>query len=188
MPCGETTWMRIMAILLTGLLCSGAALANPLHDAIYDHKVTQLKEQLGKCPKAWLNQANEKNLTPLILAIREEQPDSWTALLEAGASPNTANSDGWTPLHEAAVRSSLQAVEDLIAKGANVKARDSKQGGTPLHIACFHGNQEICERLLKAGADINVRDREGFPPAFHAKDQGFSKLLQWLTSKGAKSR
>ena len=60
-----------------------------------------------------------------------------------------AQNDGATPLHWAVYRGDLQAVDRLIAGGANVRTAN-REGVTPLAMACQYGNLPIVERLLKA--------------------------------------
>lgn len=174
-----------LGLFVLCLNCHPAS-ANPLHDAIEQGKGGQLRSLLPSAPKAWFGQLDAAGLTPLLLAIREEQISSVQELLNAGANPNQSNAEKWSPLHEAAVRGSLEITALLLEKGAKVRVQDQRQGGTPLHIACFHGNQAICEKLIAAGAELNVRDKEGFTPLFHARDQGHTQLVKWLQSKGAK--
>jgi ankyrin repeat protein len=54
----------------------------------------------------------------------------------------------------------LQAVDRLIAAGANVRAAN-REGVTPLAMASLDGNLPIIDRLLKAGADAKARGPSG---------------------------
>jgi uncharacterized protein len=62
---------------------------------------------------------------------------------------------GTTPLHDAAYRDDVQAVERLLREGAHAKA-SNRYGVTPLSLACTNGNAAVIELLLKAGADPNT--------------------------------
>ena len=74
---------------------------------------------------------------------------------------NVRNSLGETPLHEAVKFSQKEKVELLIAKGADIEAKDSL-GMTPLRWAFTMGkNNEIIELLLAKGANINARLKNG---------------------------
>ena len=55
--------------------------------------------------------------------------------------------DGWTPLHKAAYEGYREIVELLIAKGANVNAKN-KYGTTPLDMA---NDRETADLLRKHG-------------------------------------
>ena len=54
--------------------------------------------------------------------------------------------DGWTFLHHAAYQGSREAVELLIARGADVNAR-VKNGPSPLQVAHTAGRDDIAEVL-----------------------------------------
>jgi ankyrin repeat protein len=73
-----------------------------------------------------------------------------------GADVNTKDNCDWTPLHGAIYSSKDTAeikamVELLIARGANVNARDEAKR-TPLWYARKEGCSEIVELLKKHGA------------------------------------
>ena len=66
-------------------------------------------------------------------------------------------------LLQALNRVDLEGIKDLLAKGADVNAKDD-DGGTPLLIAVTLGNKEIAELLIANGADVNVKDKHGGTP------------------------
>ncbi len=75
-------------------------------------------------------------------------------LLAEGVDPNTSNMHGRLPLHRAASGGSLEAVELLLAAGADARVKDritDDIGWFPLSHAAFAGSPEITERLLQAG-------------------------------------
>ncbi len=75
-------------------------------------------------------------------------------LLAEGVDPNTPNMHGRLPLHRAASGGSLEAVELLLAAGADARVKDritDDIGWFPLSHAAFAGSPEITARLLKAG-------------------------------------
>jgi len=56
----------------------------------------------------------------------------------------------------AAWRGHRKVVKLLIAKGADLEAKD-KDGSTPLHIAAQCGHRKVVELLLQKGADIEAK-------------------------------
>jgi ankyrin repeat protein len=62
----------------------------------------------------------------------------------------------YTPLMYAASVDNFEAVQVLLAAGAN--SNESSLGQTPLHIASTKGNLRIVVALLENGADPNMKD------------------------------
>lgn len=74
--------------------------------------------------------------------------------------------DGSTPLHCAAWKGHVEAVQLLLGAGADVGAKSSNDhyGDTPLHAAA-HGNQkDVVQLLIERGADVNARNPAGRTP------------------------
>jgi len=94
-----------------------------------------------------------------------------------------AQNDGATPLHWAVYRGDLQAVDRLIAGGANVRTAN-REGVTPLAMACQYGNLPIVERLLKAGADPKERGPGGETMLMFAARNGSVALIRRLVAAG----
>ena len=67
-------------------------------------------------------------------------------LVEAGADISTASSTGWTALHLAAYQGDAKLATLLLAKGANLGAKDEK-GLTPLELAQLGGYKPVVQLL-----------------------------------------
>lgn len=70
-------------------------------------------------------------------------------------SPTSKQSQGITPLMEAATKGDVEEINTLISSGADVQAK-SKYGYTPLVFATLHGHKSAVIALLDAGANPNV--------------------------------
>lgn len=92
--------------------------------------------------------------TPIYFAADAE---TCQLLIDAGATVNQEDDDGYSPLHLAAAHGYLEVAELLIANGANVNAVDH-QKQTPLHMAADAGQPDMCELLLNKGAELKVLD------------------------------
>jgi len=92
--------------------------------------------------------------------------------------------DGVTPLLTAIYHGDVQAVDRLIAAGANVRAAN-REGVTPLAMACLDGDLPIIERLLAAGADPKARGPNGETLLMLAARNGRVDVLKRLLAAGA---
>jgi ankyrin repeat protein len=70
---------------------------------------------------------------------------------------------GWTPMHYAVSRSSVECVKALLNGGGNINARDSDEN-TPLHIAleqATQGDRNFLLFLVKFGARRDLKNKNG---------------------------
>jgi len=100
-----------------------------------------------------------------------------TRILDQGFNINTTRmGQGHTPLHLAADDDrKLKVIELLLARGADVNARDG-YGKTPLHLAAGSDCIKVVGLLLKHGAQINASDQSGATPLFVAISARFGDL------------
>ena len=94
---------------------------------------------------------------------------------------NISDAFGMTPLHQACLINSEELVKLLIAKGANVNAKDNSQC-TPLHHAQTF---PIILLLLNAGARVNVSDVQKNTPLHYACELQIKKGIVMLLKHGA---
>jgi len=91
---------------------------------------------------------------------------------------------GHTPLIEAAKGGDLEAVKDMLHRGAEVDAQSDK-GKTALHYAAANGHVEVVKLLLLQGAQVDARDREWRTPLMLAAIYGCNHTVHALLSAGA---
>jgi ankyrin repeat protein len=133
--------------------------------------------------------------TPLLRATKAGDLPLVKLLLEHGALPDLANSQGVTPLMAAAgdghihdpTRGRLRTEEDALAcyellraAGADVNARTVRSiadgdlkiitaaNRTALHAAASRGWNQLVRRLIADGAEVDVIDSNGLSPIDYA--------------------
>ena len=89
-----------------------------------------------------------------------------------------------SPLFEAIEKGGKAEVAALLAKGADVNAKNSG-GQTPLHWAAKFARQDIARLLLSNGADVNSRSTDGRTPLYTATLWNNTNIVELLLTKGA---
>jgi ankyrin repeat protein len=103
----------------------------------------------------------------------------------------------WAPLHATVASGDRQAVEDLLAKGADVNAKGEGgyargEGGlSAIHVAAGKGHKDIAELLITRGANVNEKAKfdvwrhGGWTPLYFAISNHHSDVAELLLAKGA---
>jgi ankyrin repeat protein len=88
-------------------------------------------------------------------------------------------------LRKAAQDGDLPTVKDLLAKGANVNAKDESGQTALLWVAPARDNPEMVKLLIAKGADVNAKDNEGTTALMIAASQSNPGILAELLLAGA---
>jgi ankyrin repeat protein len=135
-----------------------------------------------------VNEALPDGASALIVAAHSGHRQAAMALLDTGANPN-ANAVGYTALHAAVLRSDLDLVKALLARGADPNApitrgtpvrRNSQDyelpktllGATSYALAAKFLEPEIMRALAAAGADTRQPMKDGATPLMAASGMG----------------
>jgi len=103
-------------------------------------------------------------------------------LITKGADINLKNDSlGETSLHRAVLYDWKDVVELLIAKGANVNAKD-KYGSTPLYRV---QSKQVAQLLIAQGADVKVKNNYDETPLHRVAYRGKPDLIELLITQGA---
>ncbi|XP_016836830.1 putative ankyrin repeat protein RF_0381 [Nasonia vitripennis] len=97
---------------------------------------------------------------------------------------NVVDSEGRTPLHLAAHNPKChpEVVELLLAHGADVKAKSSKEGNTALHYVAMCNSprsRSVIDILLKHGGDVDAVNSEGDTPLHSAARNKSDNAPEW---------
>jgi ankyrin repeat protein len=131
----------------------------------------------------------------LLAASSAHDPDPKTQvrviryLINCGVPVNEKDKNGVTPLHRAVRFRSPAAVKELIARGADLNAVDSRTRSTPLHRAVTNTGApanagkmdaaiEIARLLLANGADPRIKNTNGKTPVDYARNAEMKDVLR----------
>ena len=155
----------------------------PLHVAAARGEVEIMKALLQKKLDVDVLGRGVYKYTPLAWAARHGQAQSVRILCENGANVNVKDEIGWAPIMLAALECHVEAVQELIAEGADPDYLDGfTWQGTPLTIACEKLNAlPTVKVLLEAGADVNApKNPTGGTPLHRAAEIGDEDVLSYL--------
>ena len=118
--------------------------------------------------------------SPVADAARRGDTDAVRALLAGGEDVQTAQPDGMTALHWAAMRSDAEMAEMLVAADADLEATTRHGRHTPLHVACRAGEDAVVRALLRAGADTLATTATGVTALHLAAQAGSAAAVTAL--------
>ncbi len=142
---------------------------------------------------AHLNGEGVSHWIPLQWAVRDCDFAMCKFILDYGGEVNIRDSEGISPLQEAARTGCLDIARMFVTRGANVNAVPEKEPTcncvectkSPLHMAATCGHIEMARFLMESGADLNARDSSGDTPLYHPVREGHSAMVELLVANGA---
>ncbi|WP_195573862.1 ankyrin repeat domain-containing protein [Paenibacillus sp. 1001270B_150601_E10] len=137
-----------------------------------------------------INIRDQRSDNPLLYASAEGMLDIVKAALAANADTTLTNRFGGTALIPAADRGHVDIVEELLEHSDVNVNHVNNLGWTALLEAVILGDggerhQHIVELLIQHGADVNLADGDGITPLQHAKQHGYTRMIDMLTAAGA---
>lgn len=101
-------------------------------------------------------------------------------LLDTGVAVDDRDPIGSTPLLDAVLERRTDVAQLLIAKGADVNARNLETGTTAIEYAVITQNAAILHALLQANAQTDIRTRNGSTLLHLAAARGSQPVLELL--------
>jgi ankyrin repeat protein len=106
-------------------------------------------------------------------------------LLEAGANAKSTRWNGETALMICAGNGNVDAVQRLLAHGADTTATDQSKGQNALMWAAAEGRAAVVKVLTAHGADVNAASKGNFTPILFAAEKGDADTIKVLVAAGA---
>jgi len=131
-------------------------------------------------PEAFLNDLDDEDQTPLLLASKVGHEKVVELLLNTG-QVNIESKDVYeqTPLSWAAEKGHKAVVSLLLERGADIESKD-KFRWTPLLWAVEKRHKAVVSLLLERGADIKSKDKYGWTPLSRAVREGHQAAVSLL--------
>lgn len=129
-----------------------------------------------------LSQTGSEQADNLIDAVSNIDLISLNVLLSEGASIDTVDQNGNTPLMIAAKIGNPRILKILLVHNPNLNKKNSA-GNTALMIASEHGQAFVVEQLIAKGADPNAKNAMGFTSLEIAKRNGHAAIVDLLRNK-----
>lgn len=105
-------------------------------------------------------------------------------VIHTGANVAEVTSNGYTPIHIAAVYGKTKAVRELVSLGAFADSL-LPDDTTPLHLAAENKHVETAIELVRLGANINGTINNGMTPLHIATQVGCEEMVEELVKLGA---
>lgn len=129
-----------------------------------------------------VNAADQYGSAPIRCAV-DNGVEVVRRLLDAGASPDAALSDGRTAAWFAAYEGKREILEEFLERG--VPLEDDRGGSTFLSLAAGGNHLELLDALIARGADVNARTAGGLTPLMSAVRQDYVAMVDRLLAAGA---
>lgn len=95
-----------------------------------------------------------------------------------------ARTEGWPPLHLAAILGQTEECRALITAGTDPNLRNEAEW-TPLMFAARFGREETCRALIAAGARVTETTAEGLGALHVAVERAHAEICRLLLEQGA---
>ena len=135
-----------------------------------------------------INKQDMDGDTALMVSSRIGDQDISKELLLRGANPNLINKSGASALLWAVANGSVETVEMLLEKGADlnyVDGRGNSAFGLAARVSYEDKSYELMTIMLAKGADINIKDSGGVTPLMYAIYSTDFDKVDFLLRKGA---
>ena len=130
---------------------------------------------------------SEDHITPLMVAVQFDSPQTVQMLLDHGANPLARDDDGLRPIHYLTGNDTdeLKIADLLIKSGEDVNVTDNT-GNTPLMNISGSENIPTVRYLIAHNANVNQRNEGGNTALTIAESEEEKETIRLLKAAGAK--
>ena len=168
---------------------------------LYSYRPTNTRclAEILKCEKTRSTHIDAQSLMETVLKLDRERPDLLLSLIKLGASVNSVDKDGFTPLMVCARKNYLRSLHILLLYGAykNADYRVTRRlnnsekhlilplrNSTALQLATLEGNEQCVLQLAAHGASVWCSNRRRENPFMFAADKGLWKVVKFCVGCG----
>ena len=128
------------------------------------------------------NFVNAGSYDDFFKAIKQDNPDALSALLNRGFDPNTLDATGLPGLILALKNDAFKVASVLVSHPRiKVEVRNTADE-SPLMLAALKGELQLCRLMIQKGGDIN---KPGWAPLHYAATHGHLEVLSLLLEEHA---
>lgn len=135
---------------------------------------------------SWANELNDDDQVAYTSALQAGDMKVIKKFVDSGKVEPSQLFFGWSSLQIAANKGQLPAVKYLAEKGADLNYQHPMTKLTALQLAAYNNSSDVVKYLAEKGADVNKKMRGGVSIIRGMKDEGNTKMVDLLTSLGAK--
>ena len=153
---------------------------NSLIYEVINGNITEVQRLLNA--DANLELKDQNGYTPLMHAVKQQNPQLVEMLVDFGANVNISDNLEDTPLVWASSMNNTEIVKILLEKGAD----PDKGNFTPVMWSAIHGNVQMLKLFLEYRANLNSRTHEGWTALMWTAEKGNIQAMWELLRRGAR--
>lgn len=143
-----------------------------LHHAVEGGNLKIVRNILDRTGGRFVNNTNDRGITPLLKAADHGRTDMVSLLLEHGANPDRSTKYDKMPLDLAIKTGVHGCVKLLLDHGATIEKLSLEQGsGSALEMAAAYGDRRVFQLLMNRGSSFEV-DYDSGLTILHSAAQG----------------